>query len=459
MVHSELNERARGWLKFLWRKATTADDWSEDGEPHVWWDRYSTPPMTNFPRFDLSESSYALAMMADATPAWREVYTRILDELVERHTSFWAAVDWLTQFGHDPKRAEYPEAWKGTLVPEHLWGDYDAPGWTANGIEPWGLQKDPIGADGNLFFRGFFNLILSTYAYVSGGDKWNDPFQVAGVERSSHEWTHPCIAEFLSKQWSERPEGPHCENTKIWPYCLSAAGLGLKLYDQVRKSRLHWVFDQWAEYAKENYMTLTPDGRLQSMAIYIDPIEQHPHHGGPAAGLAPSFYILPQNRQLAEMLYDAGVEALGWRNPDTEIQIGDPRMPAIVLNLARELGDDVVASRLREIADTAFDPRRFGTDDSEFGYWFGLDEDYPRGQLSGLVICADVGEPGAWSRVFNEPNLEKFDQPTVAGVDFPKLGISEAWNDSATGLLRVSTYAAEPLAHRERDALSRRAAR
>ena len=98
----KLNERTRGWLRHLWRKATTEDDWSSSGEPHPWWDKYSLEPMLSFPRFDLSESSYALLLMGRKTPAWREVYTRILDELVRRHTTHWAAVDWLTQIGPDP---------------------------------------------------------------------------------------------------------------------------------------------------------------------------------------------------------------------------------------------------------------------------------------------------------------------------------------------------------------------
>ena len=41
-----------------------------------------------------------------------------------------------------------------------VWGDYDVPGWTANGVEPWGPQADPIRSDGFLFFRGFFSLLL-----------------------------------------------------------------------------------------------------------------------------------------------------------------------------------------------------------------------------------------------------------------------------------------------------------
>lgn len=72
-VAPQLNKRALGWLKFMWRKSTTPDDWSGSGEPHEWWDRYTGGPMTNFPRFDLVESAYALVLMADKTPAWREV--------------------------------------------------------------------------------------------------------------------------------------------------------------------------------------------------------------------------------------------------------------------------------------------------------------------------------------------------------------------------------------------------
>ncbi|HET6472648.1 MAG TPA: hypothetical protein VFG38_12460, partial [Pseudomonadales bacterium] len=69
--YPELNARAQGWLKFVHRKATTPDDWSSAGQPRGWWDQYSTPPMTNFPRFDLADSTYAIALMADKTPAWR----------------------------------------------------------------------------------------------------------------------------------------------------------------------------------------------------------------------------------------------------------------------------------------------------------------------------------------------------------------------------------------------------
>ena len=86
--------------------------------------------MCSLGRFDLHETGYVLPVMCDITPAWREAYTRIADELVTRHTSFHAAIDWLTMIGNDPDQRRYPPEWLAVL-PEHLRGRYDAPGWVA----------------------------------------------------------------------------------------------------------------------------------------------------------------------------------------------------------------------------------------------------------------------------------------------------------------------------------------
>ena len=57
-------------------------------------------------------------------------------------------------------------------------------------------------------------------------------------------------------------------------------------------------------------------------------------------------------------------------------------------------------------------------------------------------MMSEVGEPGAWTRVFEQPNRSKFAEPTVEGVAFPDLGVAQAWNDPAAGALWVETYAA-----------------
>jgi len=212
----ELNDRARGWLKFLHTKATSADDWTMEGPgPNEWWDAKTGAPMSNFPRFDLHESAYAVALMADRTPAWQEVYAQVLNGLASRYTTHWAAVDWLNQFGNDPDQERYPAGWKGTIIPAGQFGKYNMPGWTGNGIgtyadgRPAGVQADPIEAEANLFFKGWLTLTMSLYSYVSGNDKFFKPFAVANVGGGAREWTLDRVTAHLEKQWKARECGLH----------------------------------------------------------------------------------------------------------------------------------------------------------------------------------------------------------------------------------------------------------
>lgn len=435
--HPRHNERTKGWLRFLWQKATTVDDWSYQGEePHPWWDQYTAPPYLSYPRFDLSDSSYAILLMADQTPAWREVYTRILDELATRHTAYWAAIDWSTFIGPSPDRQNYPAAMMRGW-PERVRGNYDFPGWTANGVEPWGLQPDPIGADGNLFFRGWLNLLLTIYKYVSGDDKWEQPWQIAGYENQRFEWTQPRIVEHLQQQYTDHPEGPHCENTKIWPFCNSAAGLGMYLSDQLGITQSHGVFENWIEFAKDNYMGINDRNELEWITSYYDPLENFKMNGGAAGGTGIAFYLLPQSPEIATFLYDTSANALGWRDPKRQIQ------PSITgLAMAKALGDHTAVARLSAAAERAYEPRWFGDDMENFGWWFNLDEPWPRGQRSAQMMITEIDE-GSWSDAFTVKHMDKYAAPTLEGVDFPSLGVDQAWNDKDSGVLFVGTYAAD----------------
>ena len=437
-VHPTLNRRARGWLRFLWEKTTTPDDWGADGMPHPWWDRYSNPVVTSYGRFDLHNSSYALLLMADQTPAWREVYTRIADGLASRYPTYWGAIDWLTQIGDDPRRANYPPQVM-QAIPERLRGRYNRIGWTANGVEPWGLSRDPIGSEGNLFFRGWFNLLLGIYRYISGDDKYERPFPVTGYGDEVFEWDQHRIAALLERQYRERPEGPQCENTKVWFPCNSAAGLGMYLYDRIHGRSTHRPVEGWLEYARENFLGIGSDGRLEWVTAYYDPIVNHKSNGGPGAGVGTAFLLLPQDRELATLLYESAANALGWNDSRVEIRASQPG-----LVLARELGDHTAVARLRAAAEREYDPRFFGDGNEMFGWWFGLNEAFPRGQRSASMMVAEVGTGDAWYRAFDAPHVGKYEAPTVDEVDFPTLGIYQAWNDTASGALHVGTYAAAP---------------
>ena len=433
-----LSARGAGWLRFLWEKATTRDDWSAAGIPHPWWDRYTAPVVLSYGRFDLSYSAYGLLLMADQTPAWREVYTRITDELASRYPTHWGAVDWFTQIGDDPKRANYPPAVMFG-IPEALRGKYNRFGWTANGIEPWGLQPDPIGADGYLFFRAWFLLLLATYKYISGDDKWARPFNVTGYHDETFQWDTHRIAERLEAQYRAHPEGPHCENTKIWPFCNAAGGLGMYLYDKVFGKNTHRAFENFIGYARENYFKVGSDGRLQSVTLYYDPIEKFHFGGGVAGGLMTAHLIQPQNPELGRLLYDAAANAMGWRNT-----AATANADTTGLVMAREMGDDLAYKRLSEAAERQFEPRFFGEHQEKFGWFFNNKEAFPRGQGSALLMAAEIAGPGDWTRAFAAPHLDKYTAPTVEGIEFPSVGVSQAWNDRATGTLHVVTYAAAP---------------
>jgi linalool dehydratase/isomerase-like protein len=431
-----LNRRTRGWLRFLWDKATTPDDWSSGGVPHQWWDVYTNPVVNSYGRFDLQASANALLLMADQTPAWREVYTRIADGLASRFPTYWGAIDWLTQIGDDPKRARYPDR-DMQLMPQDLRGQYNRIGWTANGVQPWGLQRDPIGADGYLFFRGWFNLVLSVYKYVSGDDKWERPFMVTGYGDEQFEWDHSRIADLLERQYSQHPEGPHCENTKVWFSCNTAAALGIYLYDRIHNTRKHRTAERFLEYARDHYMHVLRDGKLESVTRYYDPLVDYKLNIGPEGGLNIAFWLVPQQRELATRIYEAAANALGWRTPGAQV-----RASPYGLIVARELGDDSAVATLSAAAERESDPRFFGDRDERFGWFFRLKETYPRGQQSALMMVAEVGDEGAWTRAFEAPHRDKFAAPTVDGVDFPWLGVYQAWNDPATATLHIGTYAA-----------------
>ncbi|HEV3058738.1 MAG TPA: hypothetical protein VGY48_10840 [Vicinamibacterales bacterium] len=434
-----MNRRTLGWLRFLWEKAVTQDDWSSNGVPHPWWDRYTAPVVLSYGRFDLSYSAYGIMLMADQTPAWREVYTRITDEFAKRYPTYWGAIDWLTQIGDDPKRAKYPPAIMATLPPD-LRGSYNRFGWVANGVEPWGLQKDPIGADGYLFFRGWFHLLLATYKYVSGSDKWASPFTVTGYGDEVFEWDHHRLATRLEEQYRKRPEGPQCENTKIWFYCNSAAALGMYLYDKVYNKQTHLAADNFLEYARKNYVGVGADGKLQWVTSYYDPLANFKLNGPAAGGMLAAFLIAPQNREFAAFLYEAAANAAGVRVPNAQVRSN----PGLLV-MARELGDAQVAERLQAAAEREADPRFFGRNNEMFGWWGSFPtEGYPRGQMSANIMVSQIGRAGDWIRSLQAPFLDKFTAPTVEGVDFPAMGLFQAWNDPASGTLNVGTYAASP---------------
>jgi hypothetical protein len=113
--------------------------------------------------------------------------------------------------------------------------------------------------------------------------------------------------------------------------------------------------------------------------------------------------------------------------------------------MAREMGDTAVADKLKAAADRESSPRFFGQQNEMFGWWTNYPkEGHPRGQASATLMVSEIGRGGDWMRAFEVPHMDKFTAPTVEGVDFPSMGLYQAWNDAPSGTLNVGTYAAAP---------------
>lgn len=189
------------------------------------------------------------------------------------------------------------------------------------------------------------------------------------------------------------------------------------------------------------------NGKLSdTLTLYYDPILRYDHRRGPESALMMAVYLAPQKPQVAELIFRAGAERLGWTTdaPLREPR-GNPRFTLWGLILARELGNDAIYDKLAAHSEALHEPT-WDTATGEFTWGFGLNEPHPRGQFNATRMMAEALSEGAWRRLFNAPNSRKFSEPTVYGVDFPAVCLSQAHYDATRGRLTITTDAGLPRA-------------
>ena len=167
-----------------------------------------------------------------------------------------------------------------------------------------------------------------------------------------------------------------------------------------------------------------------ALDLYYDPIVNE-HVGGALGIIAPTWYFAPQRPEIAQMGWNmtAMINGVHGEGPITGFE--EPNAATMLLQFAGEFADTETKQRIWAAADEHIEPT-WDHDSGEFSLGFGLNEPHPRGQLNARSMAGWVCTEGAWSRIFNEPNLAKFAEPTVEGVDFPRVALSEArWDGTA----------------------------
>jgi len=135
-------------------------------------------------------------------------------------------------------------------------------------------------------------------------------------------------------------------------------------------------------------------------------VDEHVGHG-PAGLIAPAFYLAPQRRDVAAAGWNFGAMLSGAASDGPIIGMNNPQLAVMLLQLAGEFADAATKQRIWTAADEHIEPT-WDVDAGEFTLGFGLGEEHPRGQWNARAMAGWVATEGAWSRIFNQPNLTKF---------------------------------------------------
>ncbi|MBW2281793.1 MAG: hypothetical protein JRG82_13720 [Deltaproteobacteria bacterium] len=179
------------------------------------------------------------------------------------------------------------------------------------------------------------------------------------------------------------------------------------------------------------------DGKPVAFDLYYDPVIDHHHLHSPMALTLPAWYLAPQRREVAEVGWEVAAGMHGASGDGPLAGLDDPMQSVALLQLAGEFANADTFERVSNAVDEFAEPT-WDRDRGEFSYGFALGEPHPRGQLNARAAAARACSPGAWSRVFNETNAARFDEPTVVGVDFPTVALSRAHWDAERGELHVT---------------------
>lgn len=492
--YPRLSREGLGALKFNWRKANVKDDWTKGGSLSHAWDRVTGWPYWKKPSYDLDYGMRVLAKIAQEVPAWREVVGESAGLLVSRMPQYAAWFDWVEEVGHDPNQRHYSYLQYRSLIPPGFAGVYNSPGYIGNGLNthldeieaslmlatrrtpraehPYYPQHspavgrrfdpDPIYANGssNMMYKGYFAHQLMLGYVMTGDDRFLEPQHLVYDDEIQYDYSVTDIVRIMCEQHlgdvdengSPLLPGIDCEVGKMFPVCVTVGGLAAHLHDEVFGTRYRQGYDRWLGWAKDNIAggNTEPDGGFAWCAPYYDRdipyCMSEPYQQLGPFFIGPAMQLLPVEPAFATRIYEGMIKNFGRVDDDglhivwppavvgTDDRI-DPASTSGALTYAREIGDVERAEALEQWMNTQGGA---AYDNGEFYFTYGLEEEWPRGIPNAWATLGYIGGAGSLRRMYNELNLEKFGQPTLEGVDYPGVNVSQASYDAGKDALVVS---------------------
>lgn len=491
--YPRLTREGLGALKFNWRKCNVDDDWTKGGSLSDAWDRISGFPYTKKPSYDVDFGMRVIAKIAQEVPAWREIVSKEASLLTNRMTQYAAWCDWVEEPGRDPHRLEYSYLTYKSLVPPGFAGVYNSPGYAGNGLatkldqigaslglEDWKpipehpyfpavgpavgrkYNPDPIYGNGssNMMYKGFFAHQLMLAYVLSGDEAFTAPQHLIYDDKIQYHYSVEDMVRMMCEQHlgdldengSPLLPGIDCEVGKMFPLCVGVGGMATQLHDEVFGTNYVRGYDVWLQWVKENMAggASSPDGGFSWCAPYYDRdipyCFSEPHQQLTPFFIGTALHLLHREPVHANRIYEGMMENFS-RQDDDGLRIVWP--PATVgvdgvtdiestscaVSYALEVGDVERAEGLRQWMSVNGGQTY---EDGEFYFTYGRNETWPRGLCNAWATIGYIGDAGSIRRMYKNPNLDKFHQPTVQGIDYPGVNVTQATYDAGKDALILS---------------------
>jgi hypothetical protein len=414
-------------------------------------------------RYDYTFSSHAVAMAAERTPAYREIYQYTIDSFIQRlidKQSWWDWTEGLS--GND-----------GSVIP---------------------YSPDPI-APANIMYSGYFNTVLGLYELVTNDHRYDDDFTLAYNDTLRFTYNHTSITEAIYRQMRENRYGCYgvpCETHSVFYICNMLGSSGLRLYDEAHETDYAEVVEDWLGWVGDNFIVPPrsaglPIAFVHSLYRWKDgifiPIPI------PEANLLEAAYTSPFDASLAgdvyrytKLLYGRycldgtayftqSVSLANWlwkymgfgavefimniasrilerTNAESGydvpfILVADAEATIAGLLAAKAVGDLGMYDRVLAYIDRNYQPA-WDNGTLHYGLYYSNGSGFNNGMANGLIMLARVmpanGLYGVWNGGIDE---RRFSEPALCGVDCDNVRVSTAFFDRDNSALILGLDASQ----------------
>ncbi len=173
--------------------------------------------MLGLTRYLVAGTSYAVAGVAEHTPAYRAPYVDALRRAMEKMLHYRSWQEWMNHYG-----------------------------------------KDPL-AEGNLMFKGFLFYMMTLYQRASGDSRYETPVTLKYTDGQTFTTSVKVLADKLAKEATKAVDGAGqkhhgiaCEPGQVFVICNTQHRVGYQIYDRLNGTKHAAETAQWLAWTKKN---------------------------------------------------------------------------------------------------------------------------------------------------------------------------------------------------------------